>query len=206
MKFLPKILFGAATAALFSVSNAHAHHAMDGETPGTLMEGLISGLAHPVIGLDHLAFIVAAGIAAGVLGLGRMSPLAFVAASIAGVFVHLALIDVPAVEPVIAVSVVLAGGLLALSARGLGAAAWVGLFAVAGLFHGYAYGEGIVGAEATPLAAYLLGLLVIQSLIALACHWVASRRNWLPQAVEPRLVGAAAFGVGLSAVAGQVFG
>ena len=48
------------------------------------------------------------------------------------------------------------------------------LFAVVGLIHGYALGELIYGAERTPLYAYLLGLAVIQSAIALAaCKWRA---------------------------------
>ena len=47
---------------------AEAHHAMGGTTPQTLAQGLLSGLAHPVIGLDHLAFTVAAGLLAARLG------------------------------------------------------------------------------------------------------------------------------------------
>jgi urease accessory protein len=43
---------------------AEAHHAMGGTTPQTLAQGLLSGLAHPVIGLDHLAFTLAAGLLA----------------------------------------------------------------------------------------------------------------------------------------------
>jgi len=50
------LLILAATAA-----GAEAHHAMGGTMPQTLAQGLLSGLAHPVIGLDHLAFTVAAG-------------------------------------------------------------------------------------------------------------------------------------------------
>ena len=45
---------------------------MDGELPASLGQGLLSGLAHPVIGLDHLAFIVAAGLIAGAAGLGLL--------------------------------------------------------------------------------------------------------------------------------------
>ncbi len=44
------------------------------------------------------------------------------------------------------------------------------LFALAGLVHGHALGESIVGAEPTPLAAYLLGLFVVQSAIAVAAY------------------------------------
>lgn len=38
-----------------------AHHFMEDQLPQTFAQGLLSGLAHPVIGVDHLAFIVAAG-------------------------------------------------------------------------------------------------------------------------------------------------
>src|SRR5262249_57584778 len=47
---------------------AFAHHMMGGRTPSTFMEGLLSGLGHPVIGLDHLAFLLAVGVAVGVFG------------------------------------------------------------------------------------------------------------------------------------------
>ena len=66
---------------------AFAHHMMGGKLPSTFGEGFLSGLGHPVIGLDHLAFIVAAGVIAGAAGLGLWMPAVFVAASIFGVFV-----------------------------------------------------------------------------------------------------------------------
>ncbi len=187
-----------------SAGPALAHHAMDGEMPSTLAQGLISGLAHPVIGLDHLAFLVAAGAIAGALGLNRWVPVAFVAASLLGVAVHLREIDLPAVELVIALSVVTAGLLLASGRAALGVAPWAGLFALAGLFHGYAYGESIVGAESTPLVAYMIGLGVIQSVVAVGVASLAAQRGWAGSALAPRLAGAAVFGVGLTALAGQI--
>jgi urease accessory protein len=57
-----------------------AHHMMGGRTPATFMEGLLSGLAHPVIGLDHFAFLAAIGIAVGAFGLNLLLPVAFVVA------------------------------------------------------------------------------------------------------------------------------
>jgi urease accessory protein len=42
-----------------------------------------------------------------------------------------------------------------------------GLAAFAGIFHGYAYGEAIIGANMTPLLAYLLGFSVIQYGVAM---------------------------------------
>jgi urease accessory protein len=48
------------------------------------------------------------------------------------------------------------------------------LFAIAGLVHGYALGESIVGAEPSPLMAYLLGLLIMQTAIGV-CVYAAVR-------------------------------
>ena len=42
-----------------------------------------------------------------------------------------------------------------------------GGFALAGLLHGYAFAETVVGAEATPIAAYIVGLAATQLAIAL---------------------------------------
>ena len=54
-----RVLTGVA-ATLAIVQPAAAHHFMDGTTPATAAEGLLSGLAHPLIGLDHLLFLMAA--------------------------------------------------------------------------------------------------------------------------------------------------
>jgi urease accessory protein len=192
------------SALAVCAGSAQAHHAMGGALPSTFAEGFISGLAHPVIGLDHLAFLVAAGVAAGVAGLGVWMPVLFVAASVAGAIVHLQALDLPAVELAVGASVVLAGAILALGRLALGRAGWAGLFIVAGLFHGYAYGEAIVGAEPTPVAAYIAGLAIVQSAIGVAVALLAARRDWTVSALAPRLAGAAVFGIGLSALAGQL--
>lgn len=63
-------LIGGALGTMLLAGPAWAHHAMGGEVPGTFAEGLLSGLAHPVIGLDHLAFILAVGLIAASLGAG----------------------------------------------------------------------------------------------------------------------------------------
>src|SRR5262249_1552904 len=84
------------------------------------------------------------------------------------------------------------------------AAAWTALFAVAGLFHGYAYGESIFGAETSPLGAYLLGLIVIQSVVALGTAIVARRMSAGMSELMPRLAGAAIVGVGFAAWVGGV--
>ncbi len=153
-----------ALATVFSTS-ALAHHPMGGETPATFSQGLLSGIGHPIIGFDHLAFIVAVGIAAVLIGSRFLSPLAFIAATLAGTALHLASVSLPAVELMVALSLVVLG-VVVFMGRKLPIAAVAGIFAVAGLFHGFAYGEAIFGAEATPLFAYLLGFGATQYAIA----------------------------------------
>ncbi|WP_198647007.1 HupE/UreJ family protein [Pannonibacter carbonis] len=192
--------------ALLAASPASAHHMMDGEMPQTFVQGLLSGLGHPVIGFDHLAFIIAVGLAAGLVGRSLVLPAAFVLATIAGVLVHMAAFDLPLAELVIALSVVIAGGLI-VSETELPAGAWAVLFAIAGLFHGYAYGESIIGAEPAPLYAYFIGFAVIQFAIAsLAMMLTNPKTAAVSTPLTARLVAAGIVGVGFSAIGSQLFG
>lgn len=156
----------AAFAWLASGASALAHHPMDRMLPATLSQGLLSGLGHPVIGIDHLAFIVACGVIASAYRQALLLPLAFVAASSAGALAHYLGYTVPWPEAAIAVSLICLGALLAFRSS-IPAGAAAGLFALAGLFHGYALFESIVGAEQTPLVAYAVGLVASQYGVAL---------------------------------------
>lgn len=164
----------AACAATFS-SLGQAHHAMDNALPGTAFEGLMSGLAHPVIGLDHLLFVLAMGAASFWFGQRPGSIAVFVAAAIAGTGAHLAQLTVPYAEVLVAASLVVLGLLILRGGPVLRSGAGPVFFALAGLAHGYAYGESIVGAEATPLFAYLAGFSLIQVVIALGAYGLARR-------------------------------
>ena len=99
-----------------------AHHPMGGKTPSTFIEGLLSGLGHPVIGLDHLAFLLV-GVAVGVGGLNLVLPVVFVVAMAIGVAAHVKGVNLPAAEIVVALSVLLAGFLIA-RGRALPVALW----------------------------------------------------------------------------------
>lgn len=187
----------AAVALAGSSGPALAHHAMGGSTPGGLASGLLSGLAHPVIGIDHLAFVVAAGIAAAAARSPLLSPAAFVAATVAGCLLQVAAVTLPAAEIVVAASILLLGGIV-LSGRALGTPALLTLFAVAGLFHGWAYGESIVGAEPTPLVAYLAGFAAVQYALAAGAGHLATRAGRLATDIRPRLAGAVAAGIGVA--------
>jgi urease accessory protein len=186
----------AATAVALAATPALAHHVMGGELPATFVQALLSGLGHPVIGLDHLAFIVATGIAVGLLGARLVVPTLLVAASIAGVLVHTASVDLPGGELLVAASVVAAGVLIA-RGKGVPGLAWLVLFGVGGFVHGYAFGESIVGADRPALGGYLVGLMIVQAAIATGVAVAARAYFTTGAAPVPRMAGGVIAAIGL---------
>jgi urease accessory protein len=179
---------------------AHAHHAMGGATPANLYQGLMSGLAHPVIGLDHLLFVLAVGVACYLYRRGVGTAAIFLAGTFAGTAAHVLSATIPYPDAWVAATLVIAGVLLLRASPLLGSAAGTGFFALAGIAHGYAYGESIAGAEPTPLFAYLLGFTLIQLAIVF-CGYAAAR---VLDAKRPGRRSIRAFGGALS-IAGSVF-
>lgn len=165
-------LVGGSMAVLSSVP-AYAHHAMGGGKMTTLGQGLLSGLAHPVIGLDHCLFILSVGALSAFLPGGALLIAAFLVASFFGVVLHLAQIGLPWIEPALAATI-LASGVLLMTERLRNTSIALALASVGGLIHGYALAESIVGVEATPLAAYLAGLTIVQSTMMILAGLVAS--------------------------------
>jgi urease accessory protein len=196
---------GVLAIVMMMAEPAWAHHPMGGTLPQTFLQGLLSGFGHPVIGVDHLAAIVGVGVLAAIAGRSAAVVLAFSVAVIAGVGLHLAGVDLPASELFVGLTTLLIGGLV-IARQSMGAGLAALLFAVAGLVHGYALGESIVGAEASPLVAYLLGLLVIQTAIGVAVHAaVRSLAHWPARATGLTVAGvlvALAGGIATAAAAG----
>lgn len=164
----------ATIASLMLATPALAHHPFGGEAPKNVFQGLLSGVGHPVIGLDHFAFIIAVGLLAAVLRRGMAVPISFLLAALAGTGLHLAGLNLPASELVISASVLLFG-ILAVAHHRLNMLTVIALTALAGIFHGYAYGEAIIGAEPMPIVAYLAGFTVIQGAIAYAAYGLSQR-------------------------------
>ncbi|WP_346293711.1 HupE/UreJ family protein [Sphaerothrix gracilis] len=183
-----------------------AHHPFGGSTPDNIVQGFLSGMGHPVIGLDHLAFVITAGLMAVAVGRGLMVPVSFVLASLLGTGLHLMGLNLPAPEFVISASVLAFGALLAMKSQphtGIVA----GLALLAGIFHGYAYGEAVVGAEMMPLAAYLLGFATVQMAIALLAYGMADRLTGSRgKSLGLRFAGFALAGVGAAFLSGVVLG
>jgi urease accessory protein len=202
-RILFRLTFGLVLMAL-PAAPAIAHHLMGGRTPASFGEGILSGLGHPIIGIDHFAAVIAVGCLAAAHRSGVALAIGFVLAMMAGVSLHVHGATVPADELLVAISVVALGALI-VTRRTMPANAALGLFAVAGLIHGYALGESIYGAEPTPLFAYLAGLALIQSAVAVAAM-TATRlltQNFT-QLARLRLIGAGIVGIGLAVLVQQV--
>jgi urease accessory protein len=199
LKGMARYSNSAAVLFLLGVAPGYAHHAMDYALPATALDGLLSGLGHPVIGLDHFLFIAGAGVLAARWQRGYWLPLVFVAASLLAAAFRAGGAAWEMGEVWVAASLVVLGAVM-LIARHIGHG-WIAiLFAVSGAIHGYALGQAIVGAEATPLLAYLAGLTLIQCAVAIAA-WIAA--SWF-SARRPRLPLRQAAGAAVGA-AGLVF-
>lgn len=191
-----------AAVLAFAAGPALAHHPLAGRPMETFAHGLLSGIGHPILGFDHLFFVALLGIAAIYAGHRFVAPLAYIGAMLVGCLITSFGIRLPLTEVVIALSL-LGLGMFVMSGRALGMNLALAAFAIAGLFHGSAFGESILGQEGgaptAVLFGYLIGLAVTQYIIALgsgiavATVWNAREAN----AVQARIAGAAVAGVGL---------
>ena len=142
-------------------SQALAHHVMDGDVPATSLVGFISGLGHPIVDLEHLAFIIGVGLVAWLHKRTYSLPLLFLIGMIVGVFVQFNFRELYSIEVAIAISVMVMGTLVVWP-RTLNTRAVLLAIGVAGVLHGYSYGAIILGAGPFPIAGYLIGLLLVQ--------------------------------------------
>ncbi|MBE9042979.1 HupE/UreJ family protein [Pleurocapsales cyanobacterium LEGE 10410] len=196
---------------LILATPASAHHPLDGRLPANFFEGIMSGLGHPVIGFDHLAFVVASGLIALKITGGILIPTAFVIATGIGAGIHLVAIDLPIPEIAIAASVILFGILLITKSKHKKSISYAlkiaALATLAGIFHGFAYGEGIFGAEPTPLLAYLIGFMAIQLAISLGTYFMATQAiKSIPVKYLTRFAGGAIASCGIVFLSSAILG
>lgn len=162
---------------------AKAHHPMGGETPQTALQGLLSGFGHPIIELDHFLFIFGFAVLLALCSrylIGHMG--LFLVTAMAGTGLRQLHPELPYLETGVLLSTLAVGVLLIVQKLDRTALIWV-LAPAAGLFHGYGYGAAVVGAEETPLVAYLIGFSLIQAavmaIIVVALRWFIAGRSQL---------------------------
>jgi urease accessory protein len=143
------IFVAAAAALLATPALAHTDH-------GNV--SLMTGLMHPITGLDHVIAMVAVGLWGAVLGRPALYvlPVIFPLAMALGGMMGMNGIALPYVEPGIAASAIVLGAMVALTVR---PALWVSslMVAIFALFHGHAHGAELpLGMGAT---SYALGFV-----------------------------------------------
>jgi urease accessory protein len=193
----PRIFMYLFTAVFSLAEPALAHHPMGGISPKNGWEGLLSGIGHPIIGLDHFAFIILVGLSASYFGKVKSIPLVFICSTVAGCLLKFFGIGLPVAEFVITGSVILVGTMIA-SGRLFSSNLQCSIFGTTGLFHGWAYGESILGSELAPMISYLIGFGLTQYLVAVGVGFIAIAmwRTHKNHQVRPRLAGAVCLGIG----------
>ena len=166
------VISTAGLAGLSLFSPAHAHHpfGMGDSTDLSALQGLLSGIGHPMLGPDHLLFLLAIAL----IGLPRprtwVLPLlaAGLGGSVLSQFIPLPDAVAPWAEALVSLTLA-AEGLMALFA--IPSSLLLPLVAL----HGFLLGSTIVGAEPTPLFTYFLGLLIGQgALLLVVTSWSQS--------------------------------
>lgn len=193
--------FGLPLAFLFLTIPAHAHHALGGKIPVGFFDGFLSGLAHPVIEADHLAFVLAVGILTAVSQGGFWLPVWFVCGTVLGCLLNASSLQLEPASWMVPVSALLIGGYLALGRAddNRGWQKW--LFLAAGGLHGLAYSQAIMGSQNMSLQGYLFGFAIVQTAIAWAAM-TAAYLFWRGDRLyaNARVFGGVLAGVGLTAL------
>lgn len=140
--------------------------------------GFVAGLAHPLLGLDHMLAMAAVGLWAAQLG-GRalwQVPAAFLGVMAVGAGLAMTGLALPQVEGMILASVLVLGLAVAWAGR-LPVSAAVGVAGLFALFHGAAHGQELpAGAGAGFYAAGFLLATTALHAIGLALAAAAPRR------------------------------
>ncbi|WP_150611559.1 HupE/UreJ family protein [Pandoraea terrigena] len=187
---------GLALLAASGVALAHPGH------PGhDAASSFVAGFVHPLTGADHLCAMIVVGLWSALTSKRVwLAPLTFVAMLAAGGLLGMSYgAGLPGVEPMIAVSLLVLGLMLATRAKlpaGAGAAV-VGAFAI---FHGVAHGAELP-AEASAMhyvAGFLLATAVLHSVGIVAGVALRHRTAWLPRALG---AGVLVYGASLLAAA-----
>lgn len=193
MNLTHKTLLIAAGLALPGLALAHPGHEH--------ASGLLSGLVHPLFGLDHLLAMLAVGLWGAQLG-GRARwalPVLFVGVMLLGGCLGLAGLALPGVEHGIVASVVVLG-LALLWARQIPLAYSSLLVAAFALFHGHAHGTEMPGEASAGL--YALGFAVATAALHLAGLriglWLKGRDGMLVSRVVGAGIGLVGLGMAVS--------
>lgn len=186
----------AATAMLAAGGTALAH---PGHATAVSSNMLITGLQHPLTGIDHMLAMLAVGLWTTTRVTNRPAawriPASFLVLMFVGALAGLRLVNIPAVEPMIVASLLVFGLLLATR---IAMPDWVGAVLVGAfaLFHGIAHGAEL--AAGVSIVGYVAGFMFSTLALILtgmaAGHLLRRRTIWLTQLTGASI---AAYGLAL---------
>ena len=157
--------------------------------------GFVSGLVHPVTGLDHVVAMVAVGLWGAVLGTPAIwiLPIAFPLIMTIGAVLGILGLSVPAIDLGIALSAIVLGGMVAANARPSLVIAFL-LIAFFAIYHGYPHGAALPDFGVPIL--YAAGFVVATGLLHLAGIAFGLLYRWPSGKVAVRAMGAIIAAIG----------
>jgi urease accessory protein len=193
----PRVALAALLAGTATFALAHTGH--DGAAHHGIGDALEAGFVHPFNGLDHLAAMLALGLWSALTARRVwVAPLAFAGTLLVGALLGFAGLVLPAVEPMIAASLLVLG-LLVASRVALPAVAGVVLAAAFAIFHGIAHGQELSGPFGAWALAGVVTATVLLHALGIAIGLTMKHRGaWLPRAAGAAV---ALFGLSLLAPA-----
>ncbi len=151
--------------------------------------GFLTGLRHPVSGLDHVLAMIAVGLWGAQLGVPAvwLLPVTFPMVMAMGGFLGLVGVPLPGVEVGIGLSAVVLGAMVLREARPhlLVAAGIVGVF---GIFHGYAHGSELPPGQSG--LTYSIGFVVATGLLHAVGILIGLLHRWRAGRIVLRVAGA----------------
>ncbi len=146
-------------------SLAFSHHPLNGLEMKTFFDGVLSGFGHPLLGLDHLVFLIGVGILSYLTKNLLKLSLSFIAGSLVGILsvsfgFYLAIYELIISFSLLAISYLFFYNDKVIYKKTI--------LAFLGVFHGWAYGSILSQKDflSNILVGYSLGLLISQIIIA----------------------------------------
>jgi len=192
-----RVAFFAALILLHGAPNALAH-VQQGQA-----EGFLTGLRHPVSGLDHMLAMISVGLWGAQLGPPALwlLPVTFPLVMAVGGFFGLVGVPVPFVEAGVAASALLLGAMVAFEVKPKLALAAL-LVAVFAIFHGHAHGTELPQGQSG--LTYSMGFVISTGCLHLTGILIGLAHKWPSGKVALRLIGVVVAAAGLFFLSGAL--
>ena len=159
-------------------SLVYSHHPLSGENMLNFSDGFFSGIGHPILGLDHLVFILGVGLISYISNKFYNFTFAFIGGTILGLTSIIFGLYLPFYEILIALTLILLSIVILSKKKILFKGV---LFITFGVFHGWAYGAILLDKPLQNINiffGYSLGLFLTQLLIIfLGYHFFKFLKN-----------------------------